>query len=208
LSTVESCLERGSPLKNCRIGLDHLPKQSQRAMPRTSNTTMTRTPTRLVWVRTGVWVIAPVGCEKFVLLDWFARQEGFSDGQAVVLRGNGWWMIIEGGSVAQRWRGWEGEDKGLKEGETNRDWTGLQQRTHSTNYFILRSIDSDRCNYPYMSITSPYLYTLLYGSSRLGSLGNSDARRILFSFKNNISTRSRPIPPPPCGAHPIRNASR
>lgn len=47
----------------------------------------------------------------------------------------------------------------------------------------------------------------LYGSSLFGSLGNNEARLMLFSFKNNISTRSKPIPPPPCGAHPSRNPS-
>ena len=35
------------------------------------------------------------------------------------------------------------------------------------------------------------------GSNRFGSLGKRDARRMLFSFKNNINTRSNPIPPPP-----------
>ena len=41
------------------------------------------------------------------------------------------------------------------------------------------------------------MYCDIYGSSLFGSRGNIDARRMLFSFKNNINTRSSPIPPPP-----------
>lgn len=45
------------------------------------------------------------------------------------------------------------------------------------------------------------------GSRRLGSLGKREARLMLFSFRKSMSTRSRPMPPPPWGGHPIRNPS-
>lgn len=43
---------------------------------------------------------------------------------------------------------------------------------------------------------------LLQGETRFGSRGNNDVLRILFKPKNNIVTRSRPIPPPACGGAP------
>lgn len=55
-------------------------------------------------------------------------------------------------------------------------------------------------------VVAPF-FALLYGSNLFGSRGNNDARLMLFNFKNNIKTRSKPIPPPPCGAQPKRNAS-
>jgi len=55
--------ERDFPLRKCRMGLDHFPKQSQRVIPRTSSTAITSTPMRLRRERSGVWVAPVVGEE-------------------------------------------------------------------------------------------------------------------------------------------------
>jgi len=53
--------------------------------------------------------------------------------------------------------------------------------------------------------SSTYKYDFLrlidrsYGVKRVGSRGNIDVLRILLRLRNNITTRSIPIPPPPCG---------
>lgn len=47
-----------------------------------------------------------------------------------------------------------------------------------------------------------------YGAKRFGSRGKSDALRILLSFKNNMTTLSKPIPPPACGGAPTANESK
>ena len=47
-----------------------------------------------------------------------------------------------------------------------------------------------------------------YGSSLLISLGNKQASLTLSSPSNCMVSRSRPIPSPPCGGIPKRNASR
>lgn len=40
------------------------------------------------------------------------------------------------------------------------------------------------------------LFSLYHGRKRFGSLGNSEARRMFFKSKKNMSTLSKPIPPP------------
>lgn len=47
-----------------------------------------------------------------------------------------------------------------------------------------------------------YQYKCIQGETRLGSRGNSDVLRMLFKPRNNIVTRSKPIPPPACGGAP------
>lgn len=59
--------------------------------------------------------------------------------------------------------------------------------------------------------TVEFIYSVIreyyQGSRRLGSLGKREARLMLFNFKKSMSTRSRPMPPPPWGGHPMRNPS-
>ena len=77
--------ERGSPLRKCRIGLDHLAKQRESASASASRAAMMRTPTRFRWAsRVCAWV-APVvvGGDAVVallslllLLLWMASTRG------------------------------------------------------------------------------------------------------------------------------------
>jgi hypothetical protein len=63
--------------------------------------------------------------------------------------------------------------------------------------FMLRTSNSwhlELCSTEYDSEVN---FICFHGSNRLGSLGNNDARLMLFNFKNSIATRSNPIPPPP-----------
>ena len=46
-----------------------------------------------------------------------------------------------------------------------------------------------------------------YGDKRFGSRVNMVHLRMLSNPKNNITTRSKPMPPPPCGNAPCLNAS-
>ena len=55
---------------------------------------------------------------------------------------------------------------------------------------------------------SPQSSAIVYhGLSRFGSLGKSDVFRMFGSPQKSMTTRSRPMPPPPCGNAPYLNES-
>lgn len=51
------------------------------------------------------------------------------------------------------------------------------------------------------------MYIVNYGVSLFGSRGNIDVFLMLSNPKYNMTTLSKPIPPPACGGQPYRKAS-